>query len=191
MQLSPSGNFNIGGGSNVFGITDAVTPPSGAITGGGVLYSTAGDLCWSNSAGNTARIGGYIGSETAYMALYLGTTPSSTNAVIYTDAGNTQSWMNCPAVSGGVVGWSFGGSVVPLKASRNTTEVGVGPGYNLSVGSLTGSYGGGVGGCIALLKATTSPTTAITNGGVVYVDTATGNLMFIGTSGVARLVALA
>lgn len=46
-------------------------------------------------------------------------------------------------------------------------------------------------GVIFIWKAQTSPTAACVGGGILYVDTATGNLNYMGTSGVARLVALA
>jgi hypothetical protein len=62
------------------------------------------------------------------------------------------------------------------------------PGATPSLTSANAPDGDGI---IFIHKAQTSPTVATTVGGSLYVDTATGNLMFIGTSGAPRIVALA
>jgi len=64
-----TGGVNVAGGIGVLGIADANTPPSGALTGGGVLYSSSGNLNWLNSAGTVVPLStNTLSSPTIYDA---------------------------------------------------------------------------------------------------------------------------
>ena len=55
MQLG-SATMSIGGGSGVFGLTNATTVPTSNPTGGGILYAEGGALKWRGSSGTITTI---------------------------------------------------------------------------------------------------------------------------------------
>jgi len=152
------------------------TPQSGGSDGAFLITRGGTDI---------ARIGPY--ATPTFTSLYFGsnaTSPGTTNYAFLVDNAGTSTYVNGATT----LYLSIAGSVGATMLTAGNAQLSLSANWNLGVGTNVFGSGHSV---IGLANATTNPTGAISGGGVIYVDHTTGNLMFIGSSGVARTIAAA
>lgn len=147
MRFDTSGNVGIGtadqfgSGVKVVGIANATTPPSGAISGGGVLYSSAGELKWCNSAGAIATLSDSSTIRRVFSASVTDNTATTVFSITTanesgsTDGGGYSVFVHA-LITNGVSSGTGAGAVKSFTAQFCRIMAGAGTGVNSAVSEV-------------------------------------------------------